>query len=102
MNADLLASIEMTAGAAVAIAVLAIGFGEHVTTRARIATGLAAWFMLVTVMAATKALHDEHGLGVAGIGVAVMLPIVILSVGVLRSAALHKARARSRYPRSSG
>ncbi len=91
MNFDLIASIEMTASAAVAIAVLAIGFGENVSTRVRIATGLAAWFMLVTVMAATRALHYEHGLGVAGVGVAVMLPIVILSVGVLRSPALHRA-----------
>lgn len=91
MNFDLIASIEMTASAAVAIAVLAIGFGENVSTRVRIATGLAAWFMLVTVMAATKALHYEHGLGVAAVGVAVMLPIVILSVGVLRSPALCRA-----------
>jgi hypothetical protein len=91
MTFDLLASIEMTVSAAVAIAVLAVGFGEDVSTRLRIATGLAAWFMLVTVMAATSALHYEHGLGVAGVGAAVMLPIVILSVGVLRSPALHKA-----------
>jgi hypothetical protein len=91
MNLDLLASIEMTASAAVAVAVLAIGFGDNVSARVRIAAGLSAWFVLVTAMAATAALHYEHGLGVAGVGVAVMLPIVILSVGVLRSPALHRA-----------
>jgi hypothetical protein len=91
MNFDLIASIEMTACAAVAITVLAVGFGETVSARVRIATGLAAWFMLVTLMAATAALHYEHGLGVAGVGIAVMLPIVILGVGVLRSPALHRA-----------
>src|SRR5574341_217462 len=91
MNLDLMASIEMTASAAVAVAVLAIGFGDGVSARVRIATGLAAWFMLVAVMASTSALHYEHGLGVAGVGVVVMLPIVILSVGVLRSPALHRA-----------
>lgn len=91
MNFDLLASIEMTACAAVAIAVLAIGFGEDVSTRIRIAAGLATWFMLVTLMAATEVLHDEHGLGVPGLGVAVMLPIVVLWVAVLRSPRLHRA-----------
>jgi hypothetical protein len=89
MNFDLIASIEMTACAAGAIAVLAIGFGEGVSTRIRIATGLAAWFMLVTLLAATEVLHDEHGLGVSGVGVAVILPIVILCVAVLRSPTLH-------------
>ena len=91
MNFDLLASIEMTACAAVTIAVLAIGFGEDVSTRIRIATGLAVWFMFVTLMAATEVLHDEHGLGVPGLGIAVMLPIVILCAGVLRSPTLHRA-----------
>ena len=91
MNFDLLASIEMTACAAVAIAVLAIGFGEDLSARIRIASGLAVWFMLVTLMAATEVLHYEHGLGVPGLGVAVMLPIVILCVGVLRSPTLHRA-----------
>ncbi|HET8761753.1 MAG TPA: hypothetical protein VFN94_11825 [Nitrospiria bacterium] len=91
MNVDLLASIEMTACAAVAIAVLAIGFGEDVSTRIRLATGLAAWFMLVTAMAATEVLHDQRGFGVPGLGVAVILPLVILSVGVFRSPTLYQA-----------
>ena len=91
MNFDLLASIEITASAAVAIAVLAIGFGEGVSARIRIATGLTVWFMLVTAMAATEVLHYEHGLGVPGLGIAVMLPIVILCVAVLRSPSLHRA-----------
>jgi hypothetical protein len=91
MNFDLIASIEMTACAAVAIAALAIGFGEDVSTRIRIATGLSVWFMLVTLMAATEVLHYEHGFGVPGLGIAVMLPIVILWVAVLRSPTLHRA-----------
>lgn len=91
MNFDLLASIEMTACAAVAIAVLAIGFGEGVSTRLRIAAGLGVWFMLVTLMAATEVLHYEHGLGVPGLGVAVILPIVILWVAAVRSPTLHRA-----------
>ncbi len=91
MSLDLLAAIEMTAGAAVAVTVLAIGFGNRVSARVRIATGLSAWFMFVTVMATTEVLHYEHGLGVPGLGIAVLLPIVILSIGVLRSPALYRA-----------
>jgi hypothetical protein len=91
MNLDLLASIEMTACAAIAIAVLATGFGEDVWARIRITAGLTAWFILVTVLAATEALHYQYGLGVPGLGVAVVLPIVILSVRVLRSPVLFRA-----------
>lgn len=90
MEFDLLASIEMTACAALAIAVLAIGFGADGSARARIATGLALWFVLVTAMAATGVLHDPQGPGVAGLGIAVLLPIVILSIRVLRSPALFR------------
>jgi hypothetical protein len=90
MNFDLLASIEITASASVAVAVLAIGFGQNISTRIRIATGLSGWFVLVTLMAATEFLHYEHGLGVPGLGVAVLLPIVVLSVTVLRSPTLNR------------
>jgi hypothetical protein len=91
MTLDLLASIELTACAAIAVAVIAIGFGEDVLARVRIAAGLTAWFILVTVMAATEVLDYQHGLGVPGLGVAVMLPIVILGVRVLRSPSLLRA-----------
>jgi len=91
MNFDLIASIEMTASAAVAVAVLAIGFGETVSTRIRIATGLSVWFALVTLMATTEVLHYEHGLGVPGLGIAVLLPIAILGIGVFRSPSLYRA-----------
>lgn len=90
MELDLLASIEMTVCAAIAVAVLAIGFGEDTVARVRIATGLTAWFIVVTAMAAMEVLHDQHGLGVPGLGVAVMLPIVVLSVRALRSPSLRR------------
>ncbi len=91
MNLDLIASIEMTACAAIAITVLALGFGEDTLARIRIAIGLTAWFILVTVLAATEALHYQRGLGVPGLGVAVILPIVILCVHVLGSPSLFQA-----------
>ena len=60
MELDLLAAIEMTACAAVAVAVLAIGFGEDIRARIRIATGLTVWFVIVTVLAATEVLHYQQ------------------------------------------
>lgn len=91
MEIDLLASIEMTACAAIAIAVLAVGFGEDVPARVRIATGLALWFVIVTIMGGTEVLHYQHGLGVPGLGLAILLPIAVLSVSVLRSPSLLQA-----------
>jgi hypothetical protein len=90
MELDLLASIEMTACAAIAVAVLAIGFGEDLRARVRIATGLATWFIVVTALAAMEVFHYQHGLGVPGLGIAVVLPIVVLSVRVLRSSSLRR------------
>ena len=36
-----------------------------------------AWFLLVTVLAATDALHYQHGIGILGLGATVVLPIAI-------------------------
>lgn len=91
MELDLLGAIEMTACAAGAIAVLAVGFGENTGARLRIASGLSLWFLLVTIMAVTEVLTYQHGVGVPGLGIAVMLPIVILSVTVLRTPSLRRA-----------
>lgn len=91
MQFDLLAAIELTACAAIAISVLAIGFGTDTAGRVRIAAGLALWFIFVTLMAATEVLTYPHGIGVPGLGVAVILPVVLLSILVLRSPSLQQA-----------
>ena len=82
MNIDLIGSIELTASAAIVIAALSIGFGSNATTRFRAAVGLSAWFVLVVILAATRALYYEHGLGAPGLGVAVALPIAVLCIVV--------------------
>ena len=79
MEVDLLASMGLTACAAIAISALAAGFGDDVLTRIRLASLLAVWFLLVTILAASEALHDQHGVGVSGLGLTVVLPIVILA-----------------------
>ena len=91
MKVDLLAAIGLTACAAVAISALAIGLGQSVTARVRLAVVFCAWFLLVTVLAATDALHYQHGVGILGLGAAVVLPIAILFITGLRSAAAQQA-----------
>ncbi|MHB1656018.1 MAG: hypothetical protein ACYCSZ_06625 [Burkholderiales bacterium] len=91
MEFDLLASIELTVSAAIAVSVLAVGFGEDIWGRLRIASGLTLWFVLVIILAVTEVLTYQHGVGAPGLGVAVILPIVILSVSVLRSPSLRRA-----------
>jgi hypothetical protein len=88
MNSDLIASIELTASAAIMIAALSIGFGPSAATRIRAAIGLSVWFVVVVILAATRALYYEHGLGAPGLGIAVALPIVILCIVVARTPSL--------------
>src|SRR5438552_10661680 len=94
MNIDLIASIELTASAAIVIAALSIGFGSNVTTRFRAAVGLSAWFVLVVILAATRALYYEHGLGAPGLGIAVALPIAVLCIAVARIKSLREGFRR--------
>ncbi len=91
MNIDLLASIELTASAAIAISALATGFGKQTHERVRIAIWLAAWYAVVILMGTSGVLTYPHGLGAPGLGVAVVAPLVALVVVVLRSASLRQA-----------
>lgn len=91
MQIDLLAAVELTASAAIAMAVVAIGFGENGASRLRIAGWLFTWFVLVTAMAATRILGYPNGLGAPGLGIAVVVPIVVLVVRVLSSQTLRRA-----------
>jgi len=84
MNIDLIGSIELTASAAIVIAALSMAFGSNWATRIRSAAWLSAWFALVVILAATRALYYEHGLGAPGLGIAVALPILILCITVTR------------------
>src|SRR5216110_3550872 len=90
MNIDLLSSIELTASAAIVIAALSITFGSNAATRIRLAAWLSAWFVVVVILAATRALYYEHGLGTPGLGLAVALPIAILCVAVARIKSLRE------------
>jgi hypothetical protein len=90
MNSDLIGPIELTASAAIVIAALSIGFGSNAAARVRIALSLSSWFVVVVILAATRALYYEHGLGSPGLGIAVALPIVILCIVVSRATSLRE------------
>jgi hypothetical protein len=94
MNIDLIGSVELTASAAIVIAALSIGFGSDATTRLGAAIGLSAWFVLVVVLAATRALYYDGGTGTPGLGVAVALPIVILCILIARVQSLREGFRR--------
>jgi hypothetical protein len=85
---DLVGAVELTTSAAIVVAVVSIGLGRDGAARARIAWVLAGWFAVVVALAATRALHYERGLGVSGVGLAVVVPVVALSVMVMRLRAL--------------
>jgi hypothetical protein len=91
MNMDLIGFIELTASAAIVIAALSIAVGSNGATRIRSAAWLSAWFVLVVILAATRALYYQHGLGAPGLGIAVALPIVILCITVTRIKSLRDA-----------
>ena len=94
MNIDLIGSVELTASAAIVVAALSIGFGLNPATRLRAAVGLSLWFILVVILAATRALYYEGGLGAPGLGLAVALPIVILCLVVARIQSLREGFRR--------
>jgi hypothetical protein len=66
MDLDLISAIELTASAAIVVATLASAFGRDAAARIRIAAWLGAWFVLVVILGATRALHYEHGIGTPG------------------------------------
>src|SRR5438309_1052256 len=90
MNTDLIGSIELTAAAAIVITALSIGLSLNVVARIRTAAWFSGWFVLVVILAATRALHYQYGLGTAGLGIAVALPIAILCIVVARIESLRE------------
>jgi len=91
MKLDLLAAIELTGGAAFAVAVLSLGLGTTARARWRWAAGLSVWFLAVVVLAATQALNQLHGLGTPGLGVVVLTPVVAAVVAARRPGEIRRA-----------
>jgi hypothetical protein len=95
MTFDLLSAVILTASAAVVIAILAVGFAADLRGRIGIAAALVSWFALVVMFGTTELFHEQRGLvGVRGLGLAVLAPVLVLSIVVLRTSSLRAALNR--------
>ncbi len=91
MNAfDLFGCIELTLSATILVAVVSVVMGDGTAQRLKYSAVLAGWFVIVAILAATRALQDGHGIGTPGLGLAVALPIVLMWLGVMRVPSLRK------------
>jgi hypothetical protein len=82
---DLLSTAELTASAAIVVFFLSSILSNTVRQRALIAAALVGWFALVLAAGATGA-FTYPAIGPAGSGLAVVLPIIVLSLLVLGTA----------------
>jgi hypothetical protein len=88
---DLLSAIGLTASAAIVVGMLVFAHPRETALRARIAIGFAAWFALLVVLTAGGVFQPQLGTGTAGLGLAVLLPMVVITLGVLRSPEYRRA-----------
>lgn len=87
---DLLGAVELTMSAAIVVAGVALAIGNDSTQRFRSSAVLAGWFVIVAILAATRALHDEHGIGSPGVGLAVALPMALMWLALMRVPSLRQ------------
>jgi hypothetical protein len=83
---DLLSTAELTAGSAIVVAVLSSILSTNIRQRLLIAAALAGWFCLVLTAGGTGAFSVTAGIGTAGVGLAVVIPVAVLSLLVLGNA----------------
>ncbi len=102
MTFDLVAAIEDTAAAAIAIAVIAVSVADTPGRRIRVAAGLGAWFAVVVVLGASRVLSADAGLGAPGLGLAIVLPIATIFGLILGTASGRAALADVPLPAMIG
>jgi hypothetical protein len=80
---DLVSTAELTVGSTIVIVFLSSMLSSTVRQRVLVAAGLALWFCLVMAAGATGILARPIGPGIPGVGIAVLIPIVVLTLLVL-------------------
>jgi hypothetical protein len=83
---DLLSMAELTASSAIVVFFLSSMLSSTVRQRVWIAAALTLWFCLIVTAGATGALARPIGPGIPGVGFAVLVPVVVLSLLVLGTA----------------
>jgi len=81
---DVMGGVELTMYAAIMIAVVSIVMGRDTAQRLKCAVALTGWFVIVVILAATGALHDQPGIRSAGLGLAVVVPIGLMWLALMR------------------
>jgi hypothetical protein len=90
-NFDVIGAVELTMSVAIVVAALSVLAGHDIGERLRYSAILFGWFVIVVILAATRALGYEHGTGAPGLGLAVAAPIVLMWVGLMRVRSLQSA-----------
>ena len=80
---DLVSTAELTASSAIVVFFLSSMLSSTVRQRVLVAAALALWFFLIVAAGATGAVARPIGPGIPGVGIAVLIPIVVLSLLVL-------------------
>jgi hypothetical protein len=88
---DVIGAVELTMSAAIAVAALSILAGHNAVQRIKYSAILAAWFVIVVILAATEALGNAHGTGAPGLGIAVAAPIVLMCIALMCVPSLRSA-----------
>jgi hypothetical protein len=94
---DLLSTAELTASCAIVVFFLSSILSNSVRQRALVAAALAGWFSLVLTAGATGA-FTYPGIGTAGTGLAVVIPVIVLSLLVLGTARGRELVRRASLP----
>ena len=81
---DIFGAIELTLGGAIVAGTFIVLLGRDVATRVWLGAILATWFAVVVTLGATGALHYAGGLGSPGVGAAVVVPIVLMGLALMR------------------
>jgi hypothetical protein len=90
-NFDVIGAVGLTMSAAILVAALSVLAGHDTVQRLKYSAILSGWFVIVVVLAATRALGFEHGTGAPGLGLAVVAPIALMWVALMRVRSLRSA-----------
>lgn len=92
---ELLSAIELTATAAIVVAMLAFAFASTPRGRIEIAVAFAAWFVAVVVLGATDVFTS---IGTPAIGAAVVLPLAAMCVAFFAAPSIRSSVAAMPLP----
>ena len=84
---DLFSMAELTASAAVLVSLFIATLASGLRQRALIAAGFTAWCCVVLAIGATHLFTPGAGIGVAGLGLGAVIPVVLLTLLTLGTAA---------------